>query len=120
MAQQQQQQQPTMFISTTAEIPGAKIVRHLGVVYGATVRARGVGGDCIAGCQSCFGGEVGAYTAIAIDGRNEAVSRMLADAQTRGANAVVGLKFDTENMGGKGASTNATVAYGTAVLVEFN
>jgi uncharacterized protein YbjQ (UPF0145 family) len=109
-----------MFISTTSEIPGAKIIRHLGVVYGATVRARGVGGDCLAGCQSCFGGEVGAYTEIAIDARNHAVTRMIADAQARGANAVVGLKFDSENMGGKGAATNATVAYGTAVLVEFN
>lgn len=114
------QQGNQIYISTTDSIPGAKIVQHLGVVYGATVRARGIGGDFVAGCQSTCGGEVSAYTEIAIDARNEAVNRMMMDAQARGANAIVGIKFDSDNMGGgRGATANGTVVYGTAVRVEF-
>ncbi len=115
------QQTDQMYISTTAEITGATVVQHLGLVYGATVRARGVGGDCIAGCQSTCGGEVSAYTEMAIESRNEAVSRMLNDARMLGANAVVGIKFDSDNMGsGQGASANGTIVYGTAVRVKFD
>lgn len=107
-----------MYVSTTDNIPGMKVTRHLGLVYGATVRARGVGGDCLAGFQSACGGEVSAYTEMAIEARNEAVSRMLNDAASRGANAVIGLKFDSDNMGNANAASNGTICYGTAVKVE--
>jgi len=111
--------QKPMYVSTTDGIPGMTIVQHLGLVYGATVRARGVGGDCLAGCQATCGGEVSAYTEMAIEARNEAVSRMLSDAANRGANAVIGLKFDSDNMGGGNSATaNGTIVYGTAVRVE--
>ena len=115
------QQAEQMYISTTSEIKGAEIVQHLGLVYGATVRARGIGGDCMAGCQSTCGGEVSAYTEMAIESRNEAVNRMLAEARGLGANAVLGIKFDSDNMGsGQGASANGTIVYGTAVVVKFD
>ena len=115
------QQTEQMYISTTSEIKGAEIVQHLGLVYGATVRARGMGGDCMAGCQSTCGGEVSAYTEMAIEARNEAVNRMLNEARSIGANAVIGIKFDSDNMGsGQGASANGTIVYGTAVRIKFN
>lgn len=115
MSQQQQQ----MYVSTTEEIPGMRTVQHLGLVFGATVRARGPIGDCTAGCQSTCGGEVTAYTEMAIQARDQAVSRLLQQAASRGANAVIGLKFDPANMGGgSGASANGTIAYATAVRVE--
>lgn len=111
-------QKDPMYVSTTDMIPGMEIVQHLGLVYGATVRARGVGGDCLAGCQSVCGGEVSAYTEMAIEARNEAVTRMLNDAAARGANAVIGLKFDSDNMGNANAASNGTICYGTAVRVK--
>lgn len=113
------QQTEQMYISTTSEIMGAEILQHLGLVYGATVRARGIGGDCMAGCQSTCGGEVSAYTEMAIESRNEAVNRMLNEARTLGANAVIGIKFDSDNMGSQGSSANGTIVYGTAVRIKF-
>jgi uncharacterized protein YbjQ (UPF0145 family) len=111
--------QEYVYISTTNDIQGFEVTRNFGLVFGATVRARGIGGDCLAGCQSTCGGEVSAYTEMAIEARNEAVSRMIMDARSRGANAVVGIRFDSDNMGGKqGSAANGTIVYGTAVLIE--
>ena len=118
MKNQEVQKELPVYISTTNDIPGMRVVQQKGLVFGATVRARGVGGDCIATCQGFCGGEVSAYTEMAIDARNEAIMRMLKEAKQRGANAVVGIKFDSENMGGSGSANNGTIAYGTAVYVE--
>lgn len=109
-----QESQP-MYVTTTHSIPGMKVTRYLGVAFGATVRSRGVGGDCLAGCQSTCGGEVTAYTEMAIESRNQAIQRMLEDAKRMGANAVLGLKFDSDQIGQGG--NNATIAFGTAVVV---
>ncbi len=105
-----------IFLSTTPSIPGYRTVETRGIVFGVTVRSRGMGGECSAGCQSVCGGEVSAYTQIVIDGRNEALNRMVADAKARGANAVVGLRFDSDQMGNQSANS-AVVANGTAVVV---
>lgn len=110
------QQSQIILVSTTHEIAGYKIVQYLGLAFGATVRSRGMGGDCMAGCQSSCGGEVTAFTEMAIEARNQAMHRMLEDAKRNGANAVVGLKFDSDQIGQGG--NNSTVAYGTAVVVE--
>ena len=108
--------QNQMLLSTTDEIPGYRISEYRGLVFGITVRSRGMGGDCTAGCQSCAGGEVSAYTSVVLDSRNEALNRMVADAQTRGANAIVGIRIDNDQLG-QGANTGV-VAMGTAVIVS--
>ncbi|MHA1111052.1 MAG: YbjQ family protein [Promethearchaeota archaeon] len=105
----------SILLSTTDEIPGYRITEYRGLVFGITVRSRGMGGDCTAGCQSCAGGEVSAYTSVVLDSRNEALNRMVADAQARGANAIVGIRIDNDQLG-QGANTGV-VAMGTAVIV---
>ena len=110
------QQQERILISTTDEIPGYKIDQYLGLAFGATVRSRGMGGDCLAGCQSSCGGEVTAFTEMALEARNQAINRMFEDASRMGANAIIGLKFDSDQIG-QGGNT-ATIAYGTAVRVS--
>ncbi len=109
------QQQERILISTTDEIPGYKIEQYFGLAFGATVRSRGMGGDCLAGCQSSCGGEVTAFTEMALEARNQAINRMFDDASRMGANAIIGLKFDSDQIG-QGGNT-ATIAYGTAVRV---
>jgi len=109
-------QQQRIFISTTSEIAGYKIDEYLGLAFGATVRSRGMGGDCLAGCQSSCGGEVTAFTEMALEARNQAIDRMFSDAHRMGANAIIGLKFDSDQIG-QGGNT-ATIAYGTAVRVS--
>ncbi len=111
-----QTQSGYVFISTTNEIPGYRIVEYRGVVFGITVRTRGVGGQCLASCESCAGGEVTAYTQMVYEARNDAYARMAAEAAARGANAVVGVKFDSSSGGTQQAYTEV-VAYGTAVVV---
>ena len=110
------QREDNIMISTTNFIPGYSIDRYIGIVFGATVRSRGMGGDFMANCQSTCGGEVAAYTEMAIESRNQAMYRMLDDATQRGANAVIGLKFDSDQIGQGG--NNSTIAYGTAVVVS--
>lgn len=105
-----------MLLSTTNTVPGYQIMSYRGLVFGVTVRSRGFGGDCSAGCQSCFGGEVTAYTEVILDSRNEALTRMIDEAKSRGANAIVGIKFDNDQLG-EGANTG-TIAMGTAVIVQ--
>ena len=110
------QQHERLLVSTTNEIPGYNIDQYLGLAFGATVRSRGMGGDCLAGCQSTCGGEVSAFTDMALEARNQAIARMVNDANRMGANAIIGLKFDSDQIG-QGGNT-ATIAYGTAVRVS--
>jgi uncharacterized protein YbjQ (UPF0145 family) len=90
------------------------------MAFGATVRSRGVGGDCIANCESTCGGEVTAYTEMAIESRNQAIQRLIDDANRLGANAIIEIRFDSDEIGPGG--NTATIAYGTAVKIvpEYN
>jgi uncharacterized protein YbjQ (UPF0145 family) len=106
---------PNILVSTTDFIPGYQIVEYRGVAFGVTVRSRGVGGDCKAGCESVCGGEVTAYTEMAIDSRDQAIQRMVENATRMGANAVIGIMFDSDQIGS--GANNATIVYGTAVVV---
>jgi len=107
---------PDVIVSTTSIIPGYRIVAYRGIVYGCTVRSRGIGGEWMAGCQTTCGGEVTAYTTTTIETREEAVSRMKQHARSIGANAIVGVRIDSDQLG-QGANY-ATIAYGTAVIIE--
>ncbi len=103
-----------MLISTTFDLAGYDITATLGEVFGLTVRSRNIGAGCIAGFRSIGGGEIPEFTKLLQQSRNEAMARMVAEAQARGANAVVGMRFD----GGAFGQWSEICAYGTAVWVE--
>ncbi len=104
-----------MKIVSTETIAGNEIVEVLGLVRGSTVRARNIGRDLFAGLKNIVGGEIEEYTRLAADSREEAMERMVKDAQRLGADAVVGLRFST-TMIMQGASE--MLAYGTAVKLK--
>ncbi len=104
-----------MLLSTTDTIEGKKIVRHLGLAKGNTIRARHIGRDIMAILRNIVGGEISDYTKMMAESREQALDRMIEDAQKLGANAVVKVSFSTSMIMG-GASE--ILAYGTAVVVE--
>ena len=104
-----------MLIVTTNDIPGHRVVRTLGVVRGITVRSRNVVSDAIGGVQSMLGGRVGAYVKLAEAARAEAYDELIDHARAMGANAVLAMRYDAnEIMPG----ITEVLAYGTAVVVE--
>ena len=104
-----------MIISNIESIPGRKIVEFYGVVTGNTVRAKHIGRDIMAGLKNIVGGELVGYTELLQDSRKEATERMVEQAQSMGANAVVNVRFATSSIS-QGAAE--LFAYGTAVRVE--
>ncbi len=104
-----------MIVVTTDEIPGKKIVRVLGLARGNTVRARHLGKDILAGLRGIVGGEVHEYTKLLAESREHALDRMVQEARSLGANAVVGTRFITSYVSSNMAEL---LAYGTAVLIE--
>ncbi|WP_430911907.1 YbjQ family protein [Methylobacterium sp. sgz302541] len=103
-----------MMVSTTNDIPGHRIVAHIGVVRGITVRSRSVVGNFLGGVQAIFGGKIGAYVSLAETARQEAFVHMCDQAAAEGANAIVGMRYDaTEIMDG----ITEVLAYGTAMRV---
>jgi len=104
-----------MLLSTTDEIPGKKIVKHLGLVRGNTIRARNVGQDILAGLRNLVGGEVTEYTKLMAESREQSIDRMIENAQNLGANAIVGLRFSTSEVMMHAAEV---LVYGTAIVVE--
>ena len=104
-----------MIISNTESIPGRRIVEFYGVVTGNTVRAKHVGRDIMAEIKNIVGGELKGYTELLQDSRKEATDRMIEQAESMGANAVVNIRFATSSIS-QGAAE--LFAYGTAVKVE--
>ena len=104
-----------MLCSNTEEIPGQKIVEFYGVVTGSTVRAKHIGKDFAAGLKNILGGELKGYTELLQEARQEALHRMMEQARSVGANAVVNVRFATSSVA-QGAAE--LFAYGTAVKVE--
>jgi uncharacterized protein YbjQ (UPF0145 family) len=103
-------------ILTTFEAPpGSDIERVLGPCWGITVRSRSVVGTACAGCQTFFGGEISALTKLAQDSRSEAMHRLERSAVAMGADAVLGMRFDSGELM---QNTNEIVAYGTAVKLR--
>ena len=104
-----------MLIVTTNDVPGHRVVRTLGLVRGITVRSRNVISDAIGGLQSMLGGRVGAYVKLAEASRAEAYDELVQHAQAMGANAVIAMRYEAnEIMEG----VTEVLAYGTAVVVE--
>jgi uncharacterized protein YbjQ (UPF0145 family) len=104
-----------VIVVTTGEIAGKRIVRTLGLVRGNTIRARHIGRDVMAGLRNLVGGEVSEYTKLMGEAREQAIDRMVEEARSLGANAVVDVRFTTA-MVMQGAAE--LLAFGTAVVVE--
>ena len=104
-----------MIITTSSQVEGKKIVKTVGLVKGSTIRARHVGKDIMAGLRGMVGGEISEYTKMMAEAREEALQRMTEDAEKRGANAVVNMRFSTSMVMQNAAEV---LAYGTAVVLE--
>ncbi|MBK8166817.1 MAG: YbjQ family protein [bacterium] len=104
-----------MIVTTTEQIAGKRIVRTIGLVRGNTIRSRSLGRDILAGLKNLVGGEISEYTKMIAECREEALDRMIAQAQANGANAVIGMRFASAEMMEHAAEL---LAYGTAVVVE--
>ena len=104
-----------MLLSTTKTIPGKEIVKHLGLAKGNTIRARHIGHDIMAGLRNIVGGEISDYTKMMAESREQALDRMIEDAEGKGANAIVGMHFTTSMIM---QSASEILAYGTAVVVK--
>jgi uncharacterized protein YbjQ (UPF0145 family) len=106
----------SMIVTTTENIPGARVTKTLGQVFGLTVRSRSLGGNLAAFFKSLVGGEVRSYVKLNEDARRQAIDRMVQNASAMGANAVSMMRFDSTEMG---KSMSEIVAYGTARVVEW-
>ncbi len=104
-----------MLIVTTNDVPGHRVVKVIGLVRGITVRSRSVLGNFAGGVQSLFGGKLSVYVELAETARQEAYQHMIEHAQQAGANAIIAMRYDAnEIMPG----VTEVLAYGTAVVVE--
>ena len=101
-----------MLITTANDLPGYEVTETLGEVLGLTVRSRNIGSQVGAGLKSMFGGELKGMTKALVDSRQQVIERMIEEATTKGADAVVAMRFDTSEMGG---NWTEICAYGTAV-----
>jgi uncharacterized protein YbjQ (UPF0145 family) len=104
-----------MIIVTSDTVPGRRVTKVLGLVRGNTIRARHIGRDIMASLRNIAGGEIVEYTKMIAESREQAVDRMVEDAEALGANAIVTLRFTTASMMENAAEL---LAYGTAVVVE--
>ena len=104
-----------MIISNTDYIAGREIVETLDIARGSTVRARNIGRDIFAGLKNLVGGEISEYTALLANAREQAINRMIADAERIGADAVVNVRFTTSAVM---QGMSEILAYGTAVKLK--
>ena len=104
-----------MIVTTMNDIPGYEVDEVYGEVMGLTVRSRNIGSQIGAGLKSILGGELKGMTKPLIDSREQVMERMVAEAELKGANAIIAMRFDTSEMGGQWTEI---CAYGTAVRVH--
>ena len=104
-----------MIVTTSDTVKGREISQTIGLVKGSTIRARHLGTDIMAGLRGMVGGEISEYTKMMAEAREEAIQRMIEDAEKKGANAVVGMRFGTSMIMQNAAEV---LAYGTGVVLE--
>jgi len=104
-----------VLLSNLEIVPGRRIVKHLGLVQGSSVRAKHIGRDFMAGLKNIVGGELKGYTELLQESRHEAMERMQEQAKAVGANAVLNIRFSTSSVA---AGAAELFAYGTAVVLE--
>jgi uncharacterized protein YbjQ (UPF0145 family) len=107
-----------MPVTTTFTIEGYRITQYLGVVRGIIVRAPTISQGILGGLKSIIGGQIGAYTEMCEQARQNAYDLLIDHARAIGANAIVGLRYDASEIGGKTASASEVLCYGTAVVIE--
>lgn len=104
-----------MIVTPGSIVVGKRVVRSFGLVYGNTIRARHLGRDILAGLKNIVGGEIGEYTKLMAESREQAVDRMKMSAAAQGANAVIHVRFSTSYIM---ASASEILVYGEAVTLE--
>lgn len=102
-------------VTTTFNLEGFQVIRHLGVVRGITVRSRSIVGSFGASVQQVFGGNISIYTELCEQARQEAFELMIRHAQAMGANAIIGMRYDANEISDGVAEV---LAYGTAVVIQ--
>lgn len=103
-----------MIIVTTNEVPGKNITETIGLVQGSTVKAKHVGRDIGASLKTLVGGEIKGYSDLMREARDEALQRMIQEAEKTGANAIIGMRYQTSQIM---QTASEVIAYGTAVKV---
>ncbi len=106
-----------ILVVTTNNIPGYEITKVHGEVFGLIVRSRNLFSNIGASMRTIFGGEVRGYTKLLADTRNQAMERLCLEAKSKGANAILMMRFDSGDIG---QQMNEVVAYGTAVTVKLS
>ena len=101
-----------MLITTGNDLPGYEVEEVFGEVFGLTVRSRNIGSQMGAGLKSIIGGELKGMTKALVDSREQVIQRMVEEAEAKGANAIIAMRFDTSEMG---PQWTEICAYGTAV-----
>lgn len=103
-----------MIITTSEQVEGNRIVKTIGMVKGSSIRARHIGRDIMAGLRGVVGGEVTEYTKLMADSREQAIQRMVEDAEKQGANAIISMRFSTSMVM---QNASEVLAYGTGVVL---
>ena len=106
-----------MPVTTTFTIEGYRIRQYLGIVRGIIVRAPTISQGILGGLKSIIGGNIGAYTEMCEQARQQAYDLLIDHARAVGANAIVGLRYDASEIGGKTSSSTEVLCYGTAVVI---
>ena len=104
-----------MKLSTTETIAGSEIKSVLGIARGSSVRARNIAFDIVSSLKNIIGGEISEYTKLQADSREQAIERMIADATALGADAIVGVRFESATVA---QATSEIHVYGTAVTLK--
>ena len=104
-----------MLVTTSTFLEGYKVTQHLGIIRGITVRSRGIGGNIVGGLETVFGGRNTTFTELCETAREEAYELMVKHAQEHGANAVINMRYDANEVF---QGITEVLAYGTAVVVE--
>ena len=102
-------------VTTNIELNGYRVIQNLGVVRGITVRSRSILGNIAGGVQTLFGGKISIYVELCEKTRAEAFQLMVQNAEERGANAIISMRYDADEVI---SGVNEVLAYGTAVVVE--
>ncbi len=104
-----------MIITTSGQVEGTKITKTVGLVKGSTIRAKHVGRDIMATFRQFVGGEISEYTKMMAEAREESIRRMEEDAEKKGANAIISMRFATSMVMSNAAEV---LAYGTGIVLE--
>lgn len=107
-----------MQTTTTFSIDGYKITQYKGLVRGIVVRSPTIGQGILGGLKAIIGGQIGAYAEMCEQAREQAYEKLVAHAQELGANAVVGVRYESSEVGSRQSSATEVLCYGTAVIIQ--